>query len=187
MASTFETLLLSQYAFLLSSTPQLLSTATLTAPTTASVTYTPTSPVTRILCLWGARSSFAATAVQLYLQMNGDTAAHYTYCANQNNNTTVAGAYSNGLATAIQIGTITAASGNANYWASGMFVVEGADQTTHAVTAQGTGAAVTSNTNMYSGTYSGMWAATTPITSLTLSPASGSFIAGSQFTFYGTS
>jgi hypothetical protein len=184
VASTFETLLLAQYSNLLSSVPQLLSSTTLTG-TTASVSYTVVTAFPRILVFWGGSCSASAAAEQLYLQFNADSAAHYLWSVNQNNNATVSGTTGGSLVDQIQIGTITAGTATADYWSSGSFIVEGANQTTHFPTAVGTGTAYTSSTSNYVGVYGGQYVQATPITKVTLLPASGSFNAGSSFSFYG--
>lgn len=165
-----------------SSQPQLLSTVTLAA-TSASVTYTVITPYPRILACWGGScSGTGAQAVEL--TFNGDSASHYVQTQNENATATVSGATTNPTAS-IKVGNMPGTGATANYWASGSFLIEGANQSSHFPTIDGTGTAFQSGTSAWVGAYGGMYLEATPITTVTLQPATGSFAAGSAFSFYG--
>ncbi|HEV2346440.1 MAG TPA: hypothetical protein VGS97_20240 [Actinocrinis sp.] len=152
--------------------------------TTASVTFSglPTG-VNAFKVRWSARCSDANAAEQFKVQLNGAVGSSYIWEVNQANNTTVAATTSAGASTFIQMGTVTAASATADYWASGEFTVDngGASQFPNV---QGTAAAFATTTNMWCGVYSGLYAVAGSVTSITMFGATGSFIAGSQFSIY---
>lgn len=153
--------------------------------TTASVTFSGLSTaVNSFLVKWSARCSDANAAEQFKVQLNGASGSSYIWEVNQANNTTVAATTSAGASTFIQIGTVTAASATADYWASGMFTVDNGSASQFP-TVQGTAAAFATTTNMWCGVYSGLYAVATTVTSITMFGATGSFVAGSQFSIYG--
>lgn len=186
---TVALLTYAQMCYATNNLPLLLSTTTL-GSSTASVTYNVVNPYNRIMVGWGANGTTAANGVQLQLQMNGNTASTYLWAINQSSTNTVSGSSSSGLASSIQVGTITAGSATTNYWSSGTFFVEGTNQSTHNPTVVGIGTAFATDANppvAWVGTYGGQYVSNVPVTSLTLFPLTGSFNAGSYFAFYGLS
>lgn len=174
---------LTQQNYLANNIPQLLYETTL--GTTGPATYTVVIPYNRILCTWYARSSVTGSAFNVDLQMNGDSAAHYLWQITQGNGATATSQGSGGLASFIEIGVVPGTSATANYWGSGQFIVDGANQANTFPTAQGTSCAFASSTSGYMGMYGGQYVELGVITSLALTSTGGSFIAGSQFSFYG--
>lgn len=164
--------------------PELLQEVSITS-TTAQVTINIPTGFPRVKVHWRARMSDAVAAEQLYLQFNADSANHYLWQVNQANNTTVAATTSAAAVAQIQIGTVTGNSATATYFGSGEFTIDGVSDTSNFKTAQGTGAAFASTTNMWSGTYGGQYLITGTISSFTLFGQSGSFLAGSLVTAYG--
>ena len=140
-----------------------------------------------IWCTWRAQGTVAAAATQLYVQLNGISAADYLWQAMQGNNTTAASLDSSGAVDFMQLATICAASATSGYFSSGQFILDGCNQTTTSVTAQGSATAFVTTSNSYAGTYGGLYnnTAATVVSSVTLLPGAGSFAAGSQFSFYG--
>lgn len=162
---------------------QVAATQTLNA-TTASITFSGLpAGVNAFLVRWSVRCSDANGAEPLRLQFNGVSTNSYIWEVNQANNASVAATTSAGAATFIQIGTVAAANATANYWSSGQCIVDNGNAN-RMPTAQGSGAAFATTTSMWCGVYSGMYAVATPVTSITLFGASGSFVAGSQFSIY---
>lgn len=172
--------------YVINNQPVLLYATTLAA-TQATVVYSVTSPYPRIKCIWRARASDAIAAEMIQLRINGASTSSYQWQTNQANNTTVAATDSGGATTSIQVGTVCAASATAGYFSSGEFTVDGADQSATFPTVQGTGTAYVSTSNSYVGVYSGQYNVAALVTSLTLLCQTGSFVAGSQFSFYGLS
>lgn len=173
-----------QAAALNNASPQLFQEVSLSS-TTANVTINIPVGFSRVQVYWRARMSDANAAEQLYLRLNGDSGSNYLWEVCQSQNTTVAATTSGAATTFIQIGTVTAASATALYFASGEFTVDGIADTTNYKTANGTGTAYTSTTNMYTGTYGGQWNSAALVTSFTLSGSTGQFLAGSVITAYG--
>lgn len=161
---------------------QAAATQTLNA-TTASVTFSGLPAANGFLVKWSARCSDANVAEMLFLRFNGDSGSNYLWEVNQANNATVAGTSSGAAVAQIQIATTTANSATADYFATGSFVVDpgGTGQYTKA---NGTASAFATTTNMWSGVYGGQWLSTATVTSITLQGATGSFLAGSQFSIY---
>jgi len=185
MASTLEALLLAQVSTAFDNTPQLVSTTTLGSPA-ASVTYTVVTPYQRILCVWNAASTRASNpADSLLLRVNGSSSNAYASSYIQSVTGTVTGTATGSLVSSIQVGTITASTATLNYWASGSFVVDGANTSSHNTTVQGTACAFPTASSSYVGVYSGMYVAGTPVTSVTLLAANGNINTGSSFSFYG--
>lgn len=164
--------------------PTLLQTTTVTSPLSSQILTVPAG-YQRVKVNWRIRSSVAGAAEQLFLRMNGDTGSHYLWQVDQSNNATVAGSSSGALAAQIQIGTVTGSTATANYFASGEFVVDGIADATNFATAIGIGAAFATTTNSFAGDYSGQWAQSAVVTSLTLFCATGNIAAGSVISIYG--
>jgi hypothetical protein len=164
---------------------QIAPTQTL-GSTTASVTFSGIPAIGALMVRWGARCSDAVTAEQLYVQLNGDTGNNYVWQANQANNTNAVSGTTGGTAVGkIQVATVPGGSATSTYWGSGSFTVEGSAQSGHGTTLVGTAFAATGVTNTYAGVYGGFHSTLGPVTSITIFGASGSLIAGSQFSLYG--
>ena len=184
MTSTYEGLLLGGLGYLTGNLPQLLSSTTLAAPA-ASVTYTVASQFNRVMCDWRAMCNAAVTVANMQVQFNGDTASHYLWQDVQGSSSTP-NANSPGAATTyIAQGNVPGTSAATDYFASGSFIVDGCIQGNTFMTVHGTSCAFVNTTTSYAGTYAGQYLAAVQLTSITLFPGSGSFTAGSQFTFYG--
>lgn len=164
---------------------QASSTVTL-GSTTASVTFSGLPATNGFLVKWAARASDAVAAEMFMLRINGDSGSNYARQANEANNTSTATGIQSAPNTAIQVGTIPAASGTARYWGTGSFVVNpgtatGSGQNTSVA---GHGVAVSTNTNMWAGVYGGQWNSTATVTSLTMFGLSGSLVQNSKFSIY---
>lgn len=150
--------------------------------TTASVTFSSITAYTRLVLFWRVRLS-ASGAQNILLQVDGDTTANYLWNFVDAINGTAGGAHSAGVSTSIIIGT---ADGNAaNYFASGDLSLDGWQNTNGYLTASGTWANFSTNTTDAVGTIGGLYGNVGPHSSFLIKPASGSFIAGSQFSLYG--
>lgn len=167
-----------------SALPTQIATQTL-GGTAASVTFSSVPAFNHISMIWKARGDSAATAVQFFGRLNGDTASHYVWQVNQANNATVAGTDGGGLVAQMQLGTMTAATSTANYFSSGQFTIAYWNDATNFATVQGTTCAFVTATNSFGGTYSGLYNQAVTLTSVTVFPASGNFVAGSRFSLYG--
>jgi hypothetical protein len=165
--------------------PTQIATQTL-GSNSASVTFSSIPAFNHISVIWKTRASDANPAEQIFLRFNGDVASHYLWELNQANNAgAVSGGTSGALVAQIQIGTIPAANATAGYFGSGQFTVAYFNDTTNFTTVQGTACAFATTTNMWSGTYSGLYNQAATITSLTLFAASGNLVSGSRFSLYG--
>lgn len=164
--------------------PTQIATTTLNS-TVATVTFSSIPAFNHVKLIWKARGDAAVTAQQMYLRLNGDTANHYLWANNQEHNTTVTGQTSGGLVSFIQIATITGSSATAGYFGAGEFTIAEWSDTTNNASGQGTAYSATSTTDQWNGTYGGMYTTAATLTSLTLLPNAGNFVAGSQFSLYG--
>ncbi len=165
-------------------TPQLLQSTYLTVAS-AGVTLTIPSGFNRVHVFWRTRGSAAATAMQLQLQMNNDSASNYLWERTEANNATTSAANSGGLSSFIQIATMGGASITANYMSSGEFTVDGVSDTSLYATALGISTMFNTTSDCWSGRFAGQHNVAGATTSLQLKPSSGNFVAGSSFSMYG--
>lgn len=184
MASQLELYLASQNGYLGTVLPQLVSTTTLAAPA-ATVTYTVTVPYNRIWCVWRANSSNASTVQSLEARINGAATSSYLWQDFQANNATLTGASSGALTTSMILGTVTGTTSTANFFSSGDFLIDGANQSATYVTAQGKSGNFITATNTNLGVFTSQYDVLGVVTSVTLLLSAGNFVAGSQFSFYG--
>lgn len=167
-------------------TMQLLATSTLTGSQASIALNIPAGvSYNNLKVTWRVRGDQASAAQQLYLRLNGDAGSNYLWEVLQANNTTVAGTTSAGTSTFIQIGTMTCASATALYFSSGDCEISGAIDTTNYKVVCGKGSAFATTTNMWSGTFSGQWLSASAVTSVSLVPQAGNFVAGSVMSLYG--
>lgn len=165
---------------------QQIATTTLTVATSAmSLNVPATTSYNFIKVSWRVRGDTASAAQQLYLRFNGDTGSNYLWQNVQGNNSTASSNTSGAATTFIHIGTMTCNSATALYFSSGDFEISGASDTTNYKTAVGKDIALASTTNMWAGTYGGQWQSAAAITSVSLTPQVGNFMAGSTMTMYG--
>lgn len=164
---------------------QLIAKRLLTT-TTASVTFSvPTAPAfSELRVAWNARGDNASPATFLCAQFNADTGSHYLWQNNQAHSAAAGPGNSGAATTSIEVGTMAAANATAGYVGGGEFVVSNASGTTFkAVSAYST--TMDSTTDGFSGTYGGLWLASVQVSSITLFPLNGNFVAGSAFYLYG--
>lgn len=168
-------------------TVQELYTTTLTGSQASVVLPVPTGSAYNFLTVkWYVRCDNAVTGQQMWLQLNGDTGTNYLWEANQANNATVAGSTSGAAVVHGQIATIVGSSATANFFSSGSFEIAGASSANFK-TVVGSGTAYSSTTSMWTGLYGVEWGSTAAVTSVTLAPNAGNFIAGCIFTLLGSS
>jgi hypothetical protein len=136
-----------------------------------------------------ARGDTAATSVTGRIRFNGDTGANYDSEQVSGNGASVA-AFETLAATGGDIGETAAASTVAGScsvytvsipWYAGTTFWKGWSSS-HALMLQASGGAANA---MYSKHWTGRWKNTAAITSITIVPGSGNFIAGSSFALYG--
>lgn len=181
MASTFETLLLAQMA-LLQNAPQQIATQTLIA-NAASVTFSSIPATYNFLRLeWRVHLS-AGGATDLEMQVDGNSGTSYLWSKMESASATQMNTHAGAAASFMKIGATGATT--SGYFGNGSLTIGGWANTTGYLTFSGTSTYFDSNTTDYVGTYGGLYANAAPHSSLTIFPASNSFLAGSQFSLYG--
>lgn len=154
----------------------------------ASITFSSIPSTYRHLQLLITGRSDSATPIYTYVRMsfNGDGGANYYYEELNINNATV-GSSSAVAQTGLVIGAITNSTNTADRaGVIDLTIPRYAGTTFHKSFTSLTQAAVTSvASGQYNFMHGGTWASTAAITSITLAPNSGNFIAGTVVTLYG--
>jgi hypothetical protein len=153
----------------------------------ASVTFNPPSSVNHLMIKWHARTTSGNTSDNMQLRFNGDSASNYDWQIMAGLNATVS--TTPGLGdTKILAGTVVGGTGSAGFFGCGEIEVPGWSQGAngHTATATGKWYACWSNSAATSqvGTMGALYTPSAAMTSATLSPAAGSFAAGSVFSMY---
>ena len=165
--------------------PQRLDQKLLSASAPSIVLHVPSGPsFSALRVVWQGRSDVGTAATYMLLRLNGDSGNNYLFQTNQVNNTTQGGGNSGALNSAIEVGTLAAASATSGYLGSGAFDIPDALGSTFKAPS-GHSTSTNSTTNSYSGTYGGIWLSTAAITSITLLPLAGNLVAGSAAYLYG--
>lgn len=129
---------------------------------------------------WNARQSTAATGgVFLNARLNGDTGSNYTWQMLAANVAAVSGFNSGGAVTFVRVGLIPQNNDTTNYWGNGELIISDCQNTSRFKTITSSFQGPLNNANGYSGTSGGLWQSTSAVTSVTILPASGSFLGGS--------
>ena len=166
---------------------QLLNSITLTLPDPFVELAVPTT-YQRLMVNWRARADTAAASDTLDLAFNDDFGVNYIYQQSEANNATLTGSNSGAATVVIHVGTIPAGTATANYFGSGSFIVDGANDTTNFKTVQGYACGFAASNNMFCGDYSGQWLSTAAVNIVCFTPNTGvNIVAGSSFSVYGMS
>jgi len=179
-ASEFQ----AQLSAITSTTPTKLGSQSVTSGTLSSLTVSITGTWTSLLVRWVGRSNDASTAKGCNLTFNGDSGSNYLWIQSEAANTTNTSSVNGALTTAIHIGTMPAASATTNFFGHGVFSVGDPNGSLFKV-AVAEASGYTTATDVRLGVYGGQWSSTAAITSLTLTPAAGSFVVGSKLVVYG--
>ena len=153
----------------------------------ASVTLSSIPQTYRHLMLTAsARSDNAATGLtSLGLRFNADSGANYSYQINVSASTTVS-TFGSVSATALDIGGTSQASSTANNFAlNDMLILDYTNTAIFKHAGGSSGGIEGALANMKAFFATGVWASTAAITSITILPGAGSFVANSRFTLYG--
>lgn len=183
MASPYEALLLEQIAYLKSNSPVLLQSTTL-GVNTASVTFNvPTSTYNTLRVAWKARADNAVTFQSMNMRYNGVSSSSYITQDITGSTTTAAAVIV--LQSFLQVGTLPGASGTALYFGTGTVSITGASDAVNYITASGTCVNIYNSGSGVAGVYGGLLAQAGPVSSVTLFPNAGNFLAGSVFSIFG--
>ncbi|NUP52091.1 MAG: hypothetical protein HOW97_32930 [Catenulispora sp.] len=162
--------------------PQLLGSTVLTA-NAANMPITIPAGYNHLEAIYTARKSVGGGGGFVWLQFNGDNAAHYQW-ENQIGNG-APGTSGASLVTFIQVGLLAGSSDIAGYFASGRITVGNISSTSAAKTVDATSTLVCSGTTYYKAMFGGVWNQAAAITQVTLIPDAGAFVAGSSLSIYG--
>lgn len=153
----------------------------------ASVTFSSIPASLRSLRIrWSSRGDSAVNTQYVFLQINGSSAAQYSYAFEQNTNTGLAAGATAGDTKGL-VGVMVGASATAGVYATGVVDIIGWDSP-HASSlgwAQTSCALGTGIANFTSTSGGGAFTVTGPYTSLTLLPQTGNFVSGSDFQIEG--
>lgn len=162
----------------------------LSAPA-ASVTFTGIPQIFRNLMIWcQVRTDNASESDGFLLRFNNDTGANYDWQRLQGNSATVT-AVAARANTFIQAGSVDAANARANNFSLTEMHISGYarnDAEKWVITFSGTFGDVSADTDLNVILRAGRWRNTTPISSITLLPQTGTnLVSGSRFQLYGVS
>lgn len=134
-----------------------------------------------------ARGDVAATAAHMWLQLNGDTAAHYTSQSNYAHLATTT-LISDINVVRARCGLHCGATAPAGFWSTLRVLLPDASNTDafHSFIADGWAQDI-ATASCYRTYAAGQWSSTAAVTSITLLPDSGNWLAGSHFAVYGYS
>lgn len=150
------------------------------------VTFSSLGSYTHLKIFYDARGDQSATSSLMNLQFNGDTGSNYD--AQRSSFNTGSGLTEQIAATSGIIGAVTAATGAANYSTSGEITIPNYRNTTFYKSAMSQIAGpltVTTTGNLFSRIHSVWWRSTAAVASITLTLASGNYVAGTKFSLYG--
>lgn len=139
---------------------------------------------TNLSGVFTARTDNATTGGFVNLRFNGDTGNNYTWEVVLANTAVVSGQNAGGAVGFIHVGAKTAANDTASYFGTGAFSVTNAQSTSLFKSVTSYNNAPGSVSGGFAGTFGGTWANTAAVTSVTLLPDAGNFVAGSLFTLY---
>lgn len=164
--------------------PQLVGAKSVPAATTAASMTVPVVGVwSSLKVIWDGRSDDPSAAKGCNVAFNGAT-TNSLWQQTEGNNTTLATNSSGGTGASIHIGTMPAANATSSFFGHGEFSISAPGSSNFKI-AVGEAAGFTLTTDSRLGIYSGQWDSATAITSITLTPALGNFVAGSQMSVYG--
>lgn len=185
MASTYEAMLLAQLSYLVHNSPALLQSTTLGSNQSSVTLNVPSNTAYNTIRVnWRARTDNAVTSQLINLRVNGISSSSYLTSKMEAHNSTQTDALA--LTTSWQIGNVTGASGTAAYVAGGRAEIYGAQDSANQLTMVATSGCWTGSADAFTGSYAGNlsgWNAT--VTSVTILPAAGNFVAGSVFSMFG--
>lgn len=163
--------------------PQQIGTVILTGPA-GNMTISNIPACNHLLIVYTGRQDSGSGGAYTSLQMNGDTASHYTYQNIVGNVSTASSMNAGALAAGIRMGPVPGSGDTASYFGTGTITIGNIQSATAFKPAACSYSAAVSPSNGYSGTTGGLWASTAAVTSLKLLPSSGNFVAGSSMTAY---
>ncbi|HEX7936771.1 MAG TPA: hypothetical protein VF573_27370 [Paraburkholderia sp.] len=153
---------------------------------TGTITFSSLGNFTHLRIMYSARGDQSASNTIINIQFNGDTANNYDREVIQASATTASGGEALAQAAAA-IGNVVAATGTANVPGVGTIDIYDYLGTTFQKEATSTTGfpRLTTSGNFLSQVFAVRWRSTAAITSITLSLASGNYVAGSKFSLYG--
>jgi hypothetical protein len=163
--------------------PQLLGSTILTG-NAGSITIAIPAGFNHLRGVFTARQDSGSGGAFAFVQLNGDSAANYTWETLYGNVATVTATNSGGAVGGIRVGVIPGSGDTANYFGAGDFMIGNISSSVFKPMTSNF-FCPTSPTNAYSGSVGGLWLSTAAVTSVTLYPFTGNLVAGSSVSIYG--
>lgn len=138
----------------------------------------------QLLIVYSGRQDSGSGGAYSSLQLNADSASHYTYQNLVGNVSSATATNAGSLTTSIRTGVVPGSGDTANYFGCGTIVIGNCQSAVFKPVSCAYCGAV-SATSGYSGSTGGLWASTAAVTAVKLLPSSGNFVAGSSMTVYG--
>lgn len=164
---------------------QQLAATQILGASAASITFSSLPAVDTLMGVFLLRTDTGSGGSYTTMRFNGDSGNNYTWQALFGDGATVTSANAGGSVNGMHFSVAPGSGDTANYFAQGSFTVTGASGSTFkSMSSTFFGPIAPTNTN--AGTIGGLWASTAAITSITLVPNSGNFVAGSAVALYGS-
>lgn len=148
----------------------------------AAINFGPIPACRSLRLQWRAQLT-AAGPTDVFLTVDGDATAHYTWGKLSGHNAAASSSNGAGLVTATKVGVIA---GAASYFSSGEVRISGWSTSTGYLTTSATSCTWNGAASDWEELYSGSYTEVGPHTSLTIFPGTAGFGPGSEFSLYGS-
>lgn len=178
MASTLELFLLAQ----MTSRQQLVYSTVLSSSQASIVAPIPAG-FNHLQGIYTVRKDVGGGGAFCWMQFNGDSGLHYQWENQIGNN--APGTSGSALVGFMQMGLLAGASDTTGFFATGTFAIGNVSSGSVAKSMTSASSLICSGTTYYQATFGGVWNQANALTSVTLLPDAGNFVAGSSLSIYG--